>query len=330
MLNVAINGLGRIGRAALKILLDKPALRLAAINDVLSPENLAYLLKFDTVYGRWERNVRAHDNCLNIDGNDYPVLTERNPANLPWRQMGIELVFECTGIFRTRDDLVRHLEAGARFVILSAPSRSEDVPTIVHAVNTPPNAPAQVISCASCTTNCITPVVEIMGRRIGITKAVMTTIHAYTSTQSVVDSGKKDFRRGRAAAANLVPASTGAAIATTRALPEYRGKFDGVAVRVPVPVGSLADIVFVTSRTTSVKEVNDVFREEAAGVRYREVLAATEEPIVSSDIIRQAYASIVDLSMTQVVDGDLVKVMSWYDNEWGYANQMIREALELS
>jgi glyceraldehyde 3-phosphate dehydrogenase len=201
---------------------------------------------------------------------------------------------------------------------------------VIHAVNRFQQSAAQIISCASCTTNCITPVVEVMGRRIGIKKATMTTIHAYTSNQSIVDSGGRDFRRGRAAAANLVPASTGAAVATTRALPEFRGRFDGVAVRVPVAVGSLADIVFVTARETSVEEVNRVFKEEAVTERYREVLAVTEEPIVSSDVIQQSYASIVDLSMTQVVDQDLVKIMSWYDNEWGYANQMVREALRWS
>lgn len=285
MLNVAINGLGRIGRATLKIVLDNPTLHLTAVNDVLNADNLAYLLKFDTVYGRWARDVRAQDGRLNIDGNDYPVLSEREPAKLPWRQMSVDLVFECTGAFREREDLVKHIEAGARFVILSAPTKSEDVPTVIHGVNRFRQNPAQIVSCASCTTNCITPVVEIMARRIGVKKATMTTIHAYTSTQSIVDSGKKDFRRGRAAAANLVPASTGAAFATTRALPEFRGKFDGVAVRVPVPVGSLADIVFVTARNTSVEEVNGVFSEEAASERYRDVLAVTEEPIVSSDIV---------------------------------------------
>jgi glyceraldehyde 3-phosphate dehydrogenase len=330
MLNVAINGLGRIGRATLKILLDTPGLNLTAVNDLIPAENLAYLLKFDTVYGRWQRDVRAHENGLYIDGKDYPVLSRKDPAQLPWRQMGVAVVFECTGAFRKREDLEKHIEAGAGFVILSAPARSEDIPTVIHGVNTEPQKSPTIVSCASCTTNCITPVVEIMGRRIGIRKATMTTIHGYTSSQAVVDSGKKDFRRGRAAAANLVPASTGAAIATTRALPQFQGKFDGVAVRVPVPVGSLADIVFVTARETSVEEVNRVLREEAASPRYREVLAVTDEPIVSSDVIQQSYASIVDLSLTQVVDRDLVKVMSWYDNEWGYANQMVREALELS
>jgi glyceraldehyde 3-phosphate dehydrogenase len=330
MLNIAINGLGRIGRATLKIVLDNPAVRLTAVNDVLPADNLAYLLKFDTVYGRWTRDVNARDGRLSIDGIDYPVLSKREPAKLPWGQMGVDVVFECTGVFTRRDDLVKHIEAGARFVILSAPSKSDDVPTVVHAVNRSQETPAQIVSCASCTTNCITPVVEIMGRRIGIKKATMTTIHAYTANQSIVDSGKKDYRRGRAGAANLVPATTGAAIATTRALPEYKGRFDGVAVRAPVPVGSLADIVFVTGRGTSVEEVNRVFTEEAASDRYRQVLAVTEEPVVSSDIIRQSFASIVDLSLTQVVDQDLVKIMSWYDNEWGYANQMVRQALELS
>ena len=330
MLSIAINGLGRIGRATLKIVLDNPALRLTAVNDVLPADNLAYLLKFDTVYGRWTRNVHAVDGRLNVDGADYPVLSEREPAKLPWRQMSVDVVFECTGVFTKRDDLAKHIEAGARFVILSAPAKSEDVPTVVHAVNRSREEPAQIVSCASCTTNCITPVVEVIGRRIGIKKATMTTIHAYTANQSIVDSGKKDYRRGRAGAANLIPATTGAAIATTRALPEYRGKFDGVAIRAPVPVGSIADIVFVTARGTSVEEVNRVLTEEAATDRYREVLAVTEEPIVSSDIVKQAYASVVDLNLTQVVDQDLVKIMSWYDNEWGYANQMVRQALDLS
>jgi glyceraldehyde 3-phosphate dehydrogenase len=330
MINVAINGLGRIGRAVLKILLDNPSFHVTAVNDLIPIDNLAYLLRFDTVYGRWSRDVRANGPHLSVDGKNYPVLRERDPAKLPWRQMGVDLVFECTGVFRKRCDLLKHIEAGASFVILSAPAKDDDVPTVIHAVNKASQEHAQIISCASCTTNCITPVVEIMGRRIGIEKAIMTTIHGYTSSQSIVDSGKKDFRRGRAGAANLIPSSTGAAIATTLALPEFRGRFGGVAVRVPVAIGSLADIVFVATRPTSVEEINQVFKEECAGTRYRDVVAVTEEPIVSSDIIQDPHASIIDLTLTQVVDHDLVKVMSWYDNEWGYANQMVREALELS
>lgn len=329
-MNVAINGMGRIGRAVLKIVLGKPGLQLKAVNDLLTAENLAYLLKYDSVYGRWDKDVRSRGDSLTINGAEYPVLSEKDPAKLPWRSKGVDLVFECTGVFKKQEDLRKHIDAGARFAILSAPTKSEDVPTIVYGVNAAEQGKSQVISCASCTTNCITPVMEIVGRRIGVKKATMTTVHAYTSSQSLVDSGAKDFRRGRAAAVSLVPATTGAATATTRALPELKGKFDGVAVRVPVPAGSLADIVFIANRATTVEEVNELFREEAATDRYREVVAVAEEPIVSSDILGREHASIVDLSMTQVVDGDLVKVMSWYDNEWGYASQMVREALVLS
>ena len=328
MMNVAINGLGRIGRATLKILKEHPMLNLVAVNDLISAGNLAYLLKFDSVYGRWDTEVVMHEKQLQIGSRSCKVLNEREPAKLPWRELNVALVFECTGVFRKSEDLARHVQAGAEYVILSTPAKGEDVPTVVHGVNS--GTGKRVISCASCTTNCITPVVEIMGRRIGIRKAVMTTIHAYTSTQAVVDSGKHNFRRGRAAAANLVPATTGAAIATTRALPEYKGKFDGLAVRVPVPIGSLADMVFLANRTTSVEEIKGVFQEEASSQRYRDVVAVTEEPIVSCDIIQQSYASIVDVSTIQVVDGDLVKIMSWYDNEWGYASQMVREAVALA
>lgn len=330
MTNVAINGLGRIGRATMKIILEDSRFNLVAVNDILSTANLAYLLKYDTVYGQWGKNVTAGDRELRIGNGSLPVLGERDPGRLPWRALGVDLVFECTGLFSRREDLRKHVAAGARFVILSAPAKDEDIPTVVHGANTSTGG-IEIISCASCTTNCITPVVEVLGRRIGIRKATMTTIHAYTSTQAIIDAGRVgDFRRGRAAAANLVPASTGAAIATTRALPEYEGKFNGAAVRVPVPVGSLADIVLLTQRETSVSEVNSVFNDEASSKRYKHILGVSDEPIVSSDVIGQTYASIVDLTMTQVVDGDLVKIMSWYDNEWGYASQMVREAAALA
>lgn len=328
MAKVAINGLGRIGRCTLKIILDTPDLELAAVNDLVPPDNLAYLLKYDSVYGRYDRRVEHDDQHLIIDGTSYRVFNEKDPANLPWGDLGIDIVFECTGVFTKREDLEKHLHAGARHVILSAPSKSKDLPTVVHRVNRP-DGDAEIISCASCTTNCITPVVEIIGRRIGIRKAIMTTIHAYTSTQAIVDTPNKKFRRGRAGAANFVPTSTGAAVATTLALPQFEGKFDGVAIRAPVPVGSIADIVFLTERPTSVEEVNDLLREEAASERYDGVVGVTDDPIVSSDIIGDPRASIVDLTMTQVVDGDLVKVMSWYDNEWGYSQQMVREGVQM-
>jgi glyceraldehyde 3-phosphate dehydrogenase len=321
---VAINGLGRIGRATLKIVLDGPDLDLVAINDIAPPENLAYLLKYDTVYGRYEKSVEAGDGSLTVDGRNYEVLSQKDPASLPWRDLAVDLVFECTGAFTRKEDLAKHIQAGAKRAILSAPGK-DGLGTVVHGVNTA-DPDTAVVSCASCTTNCITPVVEIMGRRIGIRKAIMTTVHAYTSSQAIVDAPAKKMRRGRAGACNLVPTSTGAAVATTKALPQYEGKFDGIAIRAPVPVGSIADITFVLERPTSVDEVNGIFREEAESNRYRGVLGVTEDPIVSADIVKDPRASIVDLQSTQIVDGDLVKVMSWYDNEWGYAAQMVREA----
>jgi len=329
MTKVAINGMGRIGRAAFKVILDSPSLELVAVNDLVPPDNLAYLLKYDTVYGRYEKDVHAEGEALIVDGKRYPLFGKKNPEELPWGDFGVDSVFECTGVFTNKEGLEKHLTAGAKHVILSAPAKGGGVDMVVHRVNSPEGAP-RMISCASCTTNCISPVVEIIGRRIGIKKAIMTTVHAYTSSQSIVDGPSSKWRRGRAGAANLVPTSTGAAKATTKALPEYEGRFDGVAVRAPVPVGSLADIVFVTEKATSVDEVNRIFKEEAETDRYRGIIGASEDEIVSSDIIKDPRASIIDLTMTQVVDGDLLKVMSWYDNEWGYTNQMVREALRMA
>jgi glyceraldehyde 3-phosphate dehydrogenase len=330
MATIAINGLGRIGRAAFKILLETPELELRAVNDLNAADDLAYLLNYDTVYGRYYKKVAAASSGLRVDETMYPVFREQDPARLPWQKLGIDIVLECTGMFNQLSDLQRHLTAGAKTVILSAPAKSPEIATMVHQVNTANGPTTGVISCASCTTNCITPVVEIMGRRIGVEKAIMTTTHAYTATQALVDRPNKKRRRGRAAAANLIPSSTGAAVATTKALPQYAGKFDGVAVRVPLPIGSLADLVFLTSRRTTIEEVNTIFTEEANSDRYRGVLGVTDEPLVSSDIIQDPRASIVDLDLTQVVDGNLVKVMSWYDNEWGYTSQMIREAVRIA
>lgn len=330
MARVAINGLGRIGRSALKIILETPELELVALNDIVPADNIVYLLKYDTVYGRYGKSVATDGDSLTIEGKKFGLYKEQDPAQLPWGKLNVDIVFECTGVFTKREDLAKHIEAGAKFVILSAPAKSEDVDTVVYGVNDVKSGDARIISCASCTTNCITPVVEIMGRRIGIRKAIMTTIHAYTASQSIVDGPHKKIRRGRAGAANFVPTTTGAAIATTKALPQYEGRFDGVAIRGPVPVGSIADLIFVTERETTVEEVNKIFREEAASERYRGVLGVSEDPIVSSDIIKDSRASIVDVEMTQVVDGDLVKVMSWYDNEWGYTSQMVREAVNLA
>ena len=328
-MKVAINGLGRIGRAAFKILMNEPELQLVAVNDLIPADNLAYLIRYDTVYGRYHRKVTAEKDSLVVDGRDrVRLLSERDPSRLPWRELGVDLVFECTGLFRHAADAKKHITAGAGFVILSAPPRDEEIGVVVHGVNRP-DGKTQVISCASCTTNAITPLVEVMERRVGIERAIMTTVHAYTSSQHLIDGESKQFRRGRAAGANMVPTSTGAAQATARALPEVRDKFDGVAIRVPVAVGSIADVVFVTKRPTTREEINQIFANEAGTERYQGILGVSEDPIVSSDIIGDSRASVVDLELTRVVDGTLVKVMSWYDNEWGFTHQMVREAKSL-
>jgi glyceraldehyde 3-phosphate dehydrogenase len=330
MSRVAINGMGRIGRAAFKVILDTPDLELVAVNDLMPLDNLAYLLNYDTVYGRYKQRVEVSGDSLTVGGKTIKYLSVKDPAQLPWKDLGIDIAFESTGLFTQEEGMSKHIQAGAKYAILSAPPKGAGVCCLVHGV-TQPGADDRMISCASCTTNCITPVVEIMGRRIGVKKAAMTTIHAYTSSQAIVDApNAKAWRRGRAGAANLVPTTTGAAKATTNILPEYQGKFDGVSVRCPVPAGSLADLVFVTSRTTTVEEVNRIFKEESEGLQYRGILEYAKDPIVSSDILMNPHASIFDPSMTQVIDGDLVKVFSWYDNEWGYTNQMIREAVRLS
>jgi glyceraldehyde 3-phosphate dehydrogenase len=325
MPTVAINGLGRIGRASLKVLLGCDDLRVVAVNDLASVENLAYLMRSDSVYGRYPGEVLSEAGTLVIDGERIPVSAEPDPVDLPWRALGVDLVLECTGAFTDEAGLNKHLAAGASYVLLSAPTTSDNVPTVVHGVNTA-NGNPQVISCASCTTNCITPIVEVAHRRLGAERAVMTTVHAYTASQHLVDGPDNRYRRGRAGAVNMVPASTGAAKATVRALPDLAGRFDGIAIRAPIPVGSIADIVFVTGRPTTVDEVNDMFVQEAASSRYRGVVGVSADPLVSSDIIADTHAAVVDLDLTRVVDGTLVKVMAWYDNEWGFAHQMIREA----
>jgi glyceraldehyde 3-phosphate dehydrogenase len=328
MTKVAINGMGRIGRAAFKIIMDNPELELVAVNDLMELDNLVYLLNYDTVYGVYKNRVSASGGNLQVVGKSVKYLSVKDPAQLPWKDLGVQIAMECTGLFTQAEGLTKHITAGAEYVMLSAPPKGPEICCIVHGV-TKPESDDRMISCASCTTNCITPVVEVMGRRIGIKKAVMTTIHAYTSSQAMVDGPNKKWRRGRAGAANLVPTTTGAAKATTDSLPEYKGKFDGVSVRCPVPCGSLADLVFVTERPTTVDEINKIFKEESEG-RYRGILEYAVDPIVSSDIIMNPHASIFDPTMTQVVDGDLVKIFSWYDNEWGYTNQMVREVVRIA
>ena len=323
MKKIAINGFGRIGRAALKVIFETNDLELVGVNDLLSIENAAYLLKYDSNYGKYDRDIQINGDILTIDGKPVKYTSEKNIESLPWASLEVDVVIESTGIFTNQTDAEKHLAAGAKFVVISGPTK--DTPTVVHGVNTE-DGKVSVFSCASCTTNNISPIIEILGRRLGIKKAILNTTHAYTASQTLVDApSKREPRMGRAAATNLAPAATGAAVATTKALPQYAGKFDGIAVRVPVPVGSISDITFIAERATSVQEINQILIEEAATSRYEKVVAVTDEPLVSSDIIKSPYAATVDLEMTRVVDGDLVKVMAWYDNEWGFTNQMIRQ-----
>lgn len=330
MARIAINGLGRIGRATLKIIEDTPDLDLVAVNDLVPADTLAYLLKYDSVYGRYQKEVKAESDSLSIDGRTVKVLSEKDPAQLPWKDMNVDIVIESTGLFTEEEGAKKHITAGAKHVIISAPTKSKTVRTVVHGVNESPEDEHVVISCASCTTNSITPPVEVIGRHIGIKKAMLTTVHAYTSTQALVDSPSKKVRRGRAAAVSIIPSTTGAAAATAEVLPEYKGKFDGIALRVPTPVGSISDMTFVTERPTSTEEVNKILRQEAESDNYKGIMAVSDDEIVSSDVVQDPHASIVDLTGTMVVDGDLLKVMAWYDNEWGYSHQMVREAVNIT
>ncbi|MEL6536549.1 MAG: type I glyceraldehyde-3-phosphate dehydrogenase [Bacteroidota bacterium] len=327
MKRIAINGLGRIGRATLKIITDTPELEVVAVNDIAPLENIAYLLKHDSVHGTFEHEVGTAENALVVAGKSIPYYAERNPADLPWKELDVDVVIESTGFFTKEEDAQKHLDAGAKAVVISGPTSSGGLPTVVHGVNTADGHTA-IFSCASCTTNNISPIIEILGRRVGVRKAIMTTIHANTASNKMVDAPAGKVRMGRSGLNNMIPTTTGAATATTKALPEYAGKFDGMAIRVPIPVGSASDITLVTARPTSAEEINQILAEEAETPRYKGVLKASNDPIVSSDIIKDPHASIVDLEMTKVVDGDLVKVLAWYDNEWGFANQMIRQVLE--
>ena len=329
MKRIAINGFGRIGRAALKVMAEEPSLEVVAVNDIMSIENAVYLLKYDSVYGRFKQDVKADGNYLVVGDKRIQFLSERDPGALPWKKLNVEIVIESTGLFTKREDAEKHIQAGAKTVLISAPSKSKDTPTVVHGVNQK-DGKVSVFSCASCTTNNVAPVMEILDRRIGVNKAILSTVHAYTSSQTLVDSpSRRSPRMGRGGAVNLIPTTTGAAIATAKALPQLDGKFDGISIRTPVPVGSISDITFVAGRSTTPEEINAILLEESQTPRYRNVLLVSDEPLVSSDIIQSPYASVVDTAMTRVVDGDLVKVLAWYDNEWGFTNQMIREILSM-
>jgi glyceraldehyde 3-phosphate dehydrogenase len=325
---VAINGFGRIGRAAFKIALEQGTVEIVAINDLTDASILAHLLQYDTAYGHYRRDVSAKDGKLVVDGQEFPVYAEPDPKKLPWGKLGVDVVLECTGRFTDKAGASQHIEAGAKKVILSAPAKGEDdsVPTFLMGVNEETYQGEAVISNASCTTNSLAPVAKIIHEKFGIAKALMTTIHSYTADQVLQDGPHKDLRRARAAAHNIVPTTTGAAIAVTQVIPELEGLFDGHSMRVPTIVVSLTDFTFVLKKKTTVEEINTVLREATKEARFTKVLAVTDEPLVSSDFIGNPYSSIVDLSLTKVIDGDLVKVVAWYDNEWGYSNRLVEMA----
>ncbi|MBU0648887.1 type I glyceraldehyde-3-phosphate dehydrogenase [Patescibacteria group bacterium] len=329
MIRVAINGFGRIGRNTFKAGWGMKGIKFVGINDLTDTKNLAYLLKHDTVYGQWSRKVSHAKDSLVVDGQKIPAFMENDPSALPWKKLKVDVVLECTGFFRTRELASAHLKAGAKKVIISAPAKGEDINTYMQGVNVLNYKNEDIIDNASCTTNCIAPVAAIVEAAWGVKKAWMTTIHAYTADQKLVDAPHKDPRRGRTAAQNIIPTTTGAAIATTKAIPRLKGKFDGISIRVPVPVVSLADFTFILKKRATAEEVNAYLKKMTKHPLYKGILSVTEEPVVSSDFIGNAYSSIVDLNMTRVIDGDLLKLISWYDNEWGYSCRLAGMALEI-
>jgi len=324
-MNIAINGFGRIGRHACKVAHEK-GLNVVAINDLTDNKTLAHLLKYDTAYPALPYDVSYTDDSLVIDGKKVPAFSERDPANLPWKKVKVDVVLECTGVFRTKEKASAHITAGAKKVILSAPAKGAGVKGFVRGVNCEGYNSEDVIDTASCTTNCTAPVVKIIDDAFGIEKAMLTTIHSYTAGQNLQDGPHKDLRRARAAAQNMVPTTTGAAKATTKVLPSLAGKFDGIAVRVPTLTVSLTDFVFFLKKDVTVDDVNNALKTAAADAHWQGVFTVTEEPLVSSDFIGNSHSSIADLEMTRVVDGNLVKIVSWYDNEWGYANRLVEMA----
>jgi glyceraldehyde 3-phosphate dehydrogenase len=333
MIRIAINGFGRIGRAFFKIALgDSKKIEIVAVNDLTDPENLAYLLRYDTVYGRYDKPVKVEGDNLVIGKQKIRVLSEKDPAALPWKELKIDVVVESTGRFASYEDAYNHVKAGAKRVVISAPA--EGVTQLLVGVNDggfkEPNLP--VVTCnGSCTTNAVAPVVAVMKDNPGVVKGMLNTVHAYTATQNLVDGPtRKDYKRGRAAAQNVVPSTTGAAEAVIESIPEMKGLFDGIAMRVPVACGSIADFTFLAKRKTSVEEINQTFKKASGSKRWEGILKVSKDPLVSSDIVADPYAAIVDLNFTRVIDNDFVKVMAWYDNEWAYAATLLEHVLRIA
>ncbi|MBR3366068.1 type I glyceraldehyde-3-phosphate dehydrogenase [Candidatus Saccharibacteria bacterium] len=324
MVKIAINGFGRIGRNAFKIAFERNDLEIVALNDLTDAKTLAHLLKHDSSYGTYARDVDADDENIIVDGKKIRVYSETDPKNLPWRDLGVDVVIESTGFFTDPEKARAHIEAGARKVVISAPAKGEGAKTIVLGVNEDTVTEDDVIlSNASCTTNCIAPVMKVLEDNFGVEKAMMTTVHSYTASQRLQDAPAKDLREARAAAENIVPTTTGASKATALTIPSLKDKFNGLSVRVPSPVVSLSDITAVLERDTTIEEINEVFKNAAAEPYYEGILGVTEEELVSTDFRGSSYSSIVDLPLTDVVGGNLVKVVAWYDNEWGYSNRLV-------
>ncbi len=336
MLRVAINGFGRIGRNAFKVALEyhKDAMEIVAINDLTEPKVLAHLLKYDSAYGAWAHEISSDEKNLIIDGKSYPVLAVKEPSELPWKDMKVDVVIESTGRFTDEEGMKKHLTAGAHKVVLSAPAKGEGVGTFLIGVNHANYTGENMINNASCTSNCIAPVIAVLEEKFGIEKGLYTTVHSVTAEQNLVDGpppgGKSgDLRRARAAYSNMIPTTTGAAIAVTQAITSLKDKLDGRAIRVPTITGSITDFTVVLKMKTTVEEVNQAFKDMAATPRWQGILGVTEEPLVSSDIIGRSESSVVDLSLTQLIDGDLLKVFAWYDNEWGYSNRLVEQVINV-
>lgn len=335
MAKIAINGFGRIGRAFFKLAITKPELEIVAINDLGDLDNLAYLLKYDSVYGRFDKEVSVKDGALIVDGKSYQFIQEKDATQLPWGKLGVDVVVEATGIFASYEKASVHKQAGAKRVVITAPAKDEDGPdakTVLMGVNEDELKTCSMSSNGSCTTNSASPLMQILSEKLGIKKAFLNTTHGYTATQALIDGPTKghDYRRGRAAAVNIVPSTSGAAIAVARAIPVLKNKFDAVAMRVPTVTGSLSGITFVSERPTSAEEINKILTEAAAEPRWQKVFAVTNDQLVSTDIIGQSHASIADLSLTKVVDGDLCAVYAWYDNEFGYTNSLVEHVSKIA
>jgi glyceraldehyde 3-phosphate dehydrogenase len=327
---VAINGFGRIGRNAFKIAWAHQELEVVAVNDLTDTKTLAHLLKHDSNFGLYQHEVGFDDQNIIVEGRKIRVLAEKDPATLPWKDMQVDIVIESTGFFTKGEDAKKHINAGAKRVVLSAPAKGDDVPTFVIGANEDKiTANDVIVSNASCTTNCITPVMAILDGEFGVEKSLMTTVHSYTASQKLQDAPAKDLREARNAAENIVPTTTGASKAAAKALPQLKGIFDGMSIRVPTPVVSISDITFVSKKETTVEEVNKVLSAAAQSPRFKGIVAYTEEELVSSDYRGNSYSAIVDSKLTNVVGGNLVKVVAWYDNEWGYSNRLVEQVINV-